>query len=119
MTGLVEFEHFGAWELSGKQHTFKRTAPDVARGIYVLMVAGKAVYFGKFEGGLESRMSVLKNPPPSQQTHYRLAPLINSELSEGRTVEVGVLDLPAWTRQELKERVSALSQQLNSAWHLR
>lgn len=119
MSGLAKFEPFGSWELSGGQRIFEPTAPDVQQGVYGLTVNGEIMYIGKFQGGLKSRIGVFKNPPPSQETHYRLAPLITHELIRSRSVAVVVLDLPRLTPQELKERTRTLRQLANPAWNLK
>ncbi|WP_216320131.1 hypothetical protein [Deinococcus aestuarii] len=111
------FNLFGSWQLEETWPVFKLLGTDQKYGLYALMVDGKVMYVGKCKDGFLSRMGMFRNPPPSQQTHYRLSPLIRAALLAGQRMETAVLALPDATLQELKERRDALVREHAPAWN--
>ncbi|WP_146009566.1 hypothetical protein [Deinococcus planocerae] len=116
---LGGFKPFGSWILEGTQLTFKALGTDEHHGLFALLADDEVMYVGTCEVSFRHRMDGLRNPPASQQTHYRLAPCIRSALSSSQRVETAILVMPEATRQELKERRDALIRQLSPAWNLR
>lgn len=115
---MEDFVAFGTAEMDGNRLKFAKFSDDIEKGIYALVRNGKIVYIGKFENGLQTRLSVISNPPQSQKTHYRLAFEIRQALKKGDSISVRVLYLAKESRVELQQHANHLIVTLAPQWNL-